>query len=191
MKLPYTTDIESSPEGTACQVLDTKAVDFSAAKLGRKTAETLIRRAKGGEELITRNKDGQIENTYVAKAGDAIFINLHNADDRYVPADRDGTRWQFSQLAEKGYIVTSGDPATGEVRVKNGQSFRVLSEAVEQPTCIRDAWGPGQHQFLFPGATLKLNDNGSVTGIDKSAFDATWELLPRASTPAKLPKMRI
>lgn len=194
MKLPHTGEIQKSDDGIACEVIDTSKVDFSGAQLGRKSAETLVRLAHGGEEIVTRNKEGKIENSYVAKAGDAIFINLHNMNDMYVPGNPDGSRWQFQDLEKKGYVIVGDDHENGGIRVKNGQSFKILHEAVEKPSCIKDAWGPGQHQFLFPGATLKLNDNGSVTGIDQSAFGTpgspgTWEILsaPSAAPAAQKP----
>ncbi len=175
MSLPYVSEKIESPDGVLCQVLDSARVDFSAAAEGRKKAETLVREARGGEEIVTRNKSGQVESIYTAKPGDAIFINLHNPDDVYVPGNADGTRWQFSELAERGYEVTARE-ADGAVRVKSAVYAPLLPEAVEKPTCIKDAWGAGQHQFLYPGATLKGNGPGRVTGIDKTAFDATWEV---------------
>lgn len=47
------------------------------------------------------------------------------------------------------------------------------------PTCIKNAWGEGSHQFLSLGATLKIDlETGRVTGISKDAFDRTWEFVP-------------
>lgn len=178
MQLPYLSEKIASPDGIPCEVLDTLKVDFGQASVqGRKKAETLVKEAKGGEEIVTRNKEGQVESTYIAQKGDAIFVNLHNAADVYVPGNADGSRWKFSELAQRGYEVVRNDAKKGGAIVKSAQIFKLFTEAVEKPTCIKDAWGPGQHQFLFNGATLKKNDNGSVTGIDKSAFDATWETL--------------
>ena len=38
--------------------------------------------------------------------------------------------------------------------------------------------GEGEHQFLFPMATLKQDiETGRIVGIDKSAFDETWEII--------------
>lgn len=185
MSLPYTAETLASPDGIACRVLDSTNVDFSAAVMGRKSAETLVRCAKGGEFIQTKNAKGEIETEYTAQKGDAIFVNLHNMDDIYVPGNGDGTRWQFSALSAKGYIVVAQEDALGGTRVKNGASFRILHEAVQEPSCIKDAWGQGQHQFFFKGATLKLNDDGRVTAIDKSAFDATWEIAqPAPKKPA-------
>lgn len=190
--LPYTDDHVTSPEGIACRVLDVAALDFSGAATGRKATETLVRRAAGGEKIVTRNTAGLIESVYETKPGDAIFINLHNPDDAYVPGNADGTRWQFSELAAKGYEITGEDAALGGVRVKSNATFKILHEAVASPTCVRDAWGPGQHAFLHAGATLKLNANGSVSGIDKTAFDATWEVLQPATAlrKAKQPQQK-
>ena len=47
------------------------------------------------------------------------------------------------------------------------------------PTVILNAFEDEEHQFLLKGATLKfaLKDGTVViTGIDKKAFDDTWEI---------------
>lgn len=97
-------------------MLDTSRLDFNKAVLGRKSAETLVICAKGGEEIVTRNAQGKVEATCVAKAGDAIFVNLHDRNDTYIPS------WPYSEL---------------------------------------------------------LNMSFAITGIDKAAFNATWEFLPK------------
>ena len=176
MALSYTGEIITSPDGEDCAVLDTSKVDFSRAAQGRKAAKTLVREAKGGEEIHTRNSEGKIESTYTAQKGDAIFINLHNFDDVYVPGDKDGSRWQFSELEARGYEVVGDDPENGGVRVKNTTTAPILHEIIERPTCLKDSWGPGNHAFLYAGATLKDNGGGRITGIDKEAFDNTWEI---------------
>jgi hypothetical protein len=176
MELPYTRGILISPDSITCQILNTARIDFSNAVLARKSAETLVRRAEGGERIITKSAEGRIEHIYTAKVGEAIFINLHNPTDTYVPGNADGTRWQFQELEQKGYVITGDDPVNGGIRIKSTKSFKILHEAVEKPTCIKNAWGTGQHVFLFAGASLKLHDDGHVSGIDKSAFDRTWEM---------------
>ncbi len=146
----------------------------------------MVRRANGGELIETKNSDKQVESTYVAQDGDAIFINPHNPEDMYVPADTDGTRWKFKDIEKKGYKITREDQENGEVLVKSTDRVKILHEAIQEPSCIKNAWGNGQHQFLFVGATLKQGDNGRVTGIDKEAFDATWEIMsgPLSSGPS-------
>jgi len=189
MSLPFTAEKIKNPDnGESYRVLDVSHVDFSAAITGRKSAETLVRRAAEGERIETRNTAGKLETTYVTKAGDAIFTNLHDAADVYVPGNPDGTRWKFDQLQEKGYEITAGSLKSGEVRVRSAETFKILHEAVEENTCIKNAWGEGQHQFLYKGATLKLNNNGLITGIDKSAFDGTWEVIKRAAKSGVQPK---
>src|SRR5690606_4184328 len=162
MDLPYKDETISSPDGIACKVLDTACVDFSAAAEGRKSAETLVRCAEGGERIETRNGD-KVESVYIARKGDAIFVNLHDEHSVYGPGNPDGTRWQFAELARKGYEITGDDPERGGVRVKSTAVAKLLHEAVREPTCIKNAWGEGQHQFLFAGATLKRGDKGQVT----------------------------
>lgn len=182
MRLPYTDETITSPDGIACRVLDVAQLDFSAAALGRKSALTLVRCAAGGEEIETKNSQGQIESVYTARAGDAIFINLHNLDDMYVPANADGTRWQFRDLASKGYDIVGDDDINGGTLIKGNKTAELLHEAIDAPTCIKDAWGQGQHAFLYAGATLK-REGGRVTGIDKEAFDNTWEIIKDAPLP--------
>lgn len=177
MGLSYTAEIVNNPEGEACAVLDTASVDFSRAALGRKAAKTLVREAKGGELIHTRNSEGKIESTYVARPGDAIFINLHDRNDMYVPGESDGTRWKFSELVVKGYEIIGEDRSNGGVLVKSAQTSKILPGIVDRPVCIKDAWGKGQHQFLYKGATLKDAGGGRVTGIDKEAFDKGWEIV--------------
>lgn len=175
MQIPYSDETITSPDGIACAVLDVTRVDFSAAALGRKTALTLVRCAVGGEHIETKNSEGKIESVYTAQAGDAIFINLHNIDDMYVPGNGDGTRWQFRELTSKGYDLVGEDNINGGTLIKSNKTAELLHEVIRKPTCIKDAWGAGQHVFLYKGATLKL-ENGRVTGIDKEAFDNTWEI---------------
>jgi hypothetical protein len=187
--LPYTSETVADPQGQSARVLDASSVDFKNAAMGRKKAETLVHKAMGGEEIVTRNKAGQVESTYVAQAGDVIFVNLHNRDDVYVPGKPDGSRMKFDRLKHEGYEVV-GDDKSGGVRVKSAVVSPLLTEAVTEPTCIKDAWGVGNHQFLYAGATLKKNADGAVTGIDKTAFDATWEItspppVPRGANPGK------
>jgi hypothetical protein len=110
MILPCTEETIASPDGIACKVLDSSRVDFSHAAKGRKSAKTLIKEAEGGETIETKNKVGLVESTYTAKAGDAIFVNINNPTDVYVPGNADGTRWQFSELTSKGYETVGKDP---------------------------------------------------------------------------------
>lgn len=188
MTLPFTGETIKNPEGKPCPVLDTYRVDFSQAKLGRKITETLVRRSAGGEIIETRNSAGQLETSYTTKAGDAVFVNLHDAKDIFCPGNPDGTRWQFDEFLKRGYEVTSGSMAAGEVRVRSTATSKILPEAVTEDLCIADAWGPGKHQYLYKGATLKLNPDGHVTGIDKSAFDATWEVVgQKVAVPQRRP----
>lgn len=182
MQLPYLDKVIESPDGAEARVLDEANVDFSSSVEGRKATETLVKRAQGGEQIETKNSDGQVESVYTARPNDAIFQNIHNPDDVYVPGNPDGSRWKFDELEEKGYEITG--KVEGGVTVKSAAMSQLLVEAIEGPTCIENAWGEGAHQFLYDGATLKLNDNGAVTGIDKEAFDATWEY---EGQPAKAP----
>ena len=179
MELKYTSEIIKSPDGIDCKVLDTSSVDFSKALEGRKSKETIILKANGNEKIDTINSEGKIESTYITNPGEAIFYN--NEKDIYVPRDSDGNAWKFDKITEYGYEITQ-EPyqfnSNTAIKVKSTNKAKVLPEIIVIPTCIKDAWGEGAHQFLFEGATLKKDpSNGKVTGIDKEAFDQTWEIL--------------
>jgi hypothetical protein len=123
MPLPYLCETVLSPDGVPCAVLDTPRVDFSVAARGRKRAHTLVREAKGGEEIVTRNALGQVETAYVARQGDAIFCNMHNPDDTYVPGHADGTRWKFSELTARGCEVVETRPESPRTPSKRHGRF--------------------------------------------------------------------
>ena len=54
----------------------------------------------------------------------------------------------------------------------------MLFDVIKEPTCIKNAWGEGQHQFLYEGAVLKKDlKTQKITGIDKEAFKKTWMIL--------------
>jgi hypothetical protein len=174
----YTGEIIESPDGIRCAVLDTSKIDFANAALARKTLQTLIINATGGEKIQTRTQKGKAEGIpYFAEKGDAIFVNLDNAADTYIPGSNDGNRWKFSELKNRGYVPSKIQTDPRGTLFENPDAFRVIPRAVKKPSVIKDAWGNGKHQFLFEGASLKLNHNGSVTGIDEFAFKNTWTIL--------------
>ena len=174
MKLPFTDETIDNANGTPCRVLDSSRVDFQSAAFGRKTALTLVKKAEGGEATGQNFKDGPEGAEYVAQPGDAIFIN--SPDDIYVPGNKDGSRLQYEDLEAKGYEKTRESTDGDGILVKS-PTAPLLVKVVDEPICIKDAWGAGQHQFLYPGATLKLNDGGAVTGINKDGFDGKWEVV--------------
>lgn len=179
MTLFYKNEIITSPDGIECKVLDESKIDFSNSCKGRKNKETLIFRANGNEKIETINSDGNVESTYVTNPGDAIFYN--NKKDIYVPRDSNGIAWQFDKIIDYGYEITEGPYQINNntaIKVKSTSIAYLLPEIIIIPTCIKDAWGVGAHQFLFKGATLKKDlKSGKVTGIDKFAFDETWEII--------------
>ena len=72
------------------------------------------------------------------------------------------------------------------IKVKSTSIAYLLPEISIIPTCIKDAWGVGAHQFLFEGATLKKDlKTGKVTGIDKVAFNETWEIIEQKTIKNK------
>ena len=81
----------------------------------------------------------------------------------------DASRVDFRR-ADKADFIIGGSKA---------KVFSVLPRIIERPTCIKDARGPGIHQFLFHGSTLVLNEDKSVTGIEPDEFDNRWQLMRR------------
>ena len=149
--------------------------------MGRKCKETIVLRAKEAEKIETTNALDLVESVYITKEGDAIFYNSEK--DKYVPRDGNGNAWMFDTIENYGYEITAEPFKFGDnvaIKVKSTNKAYVLPEIVEIPTCIKNAWGEGDHQFLFQGATLKKDPNsGKVTGIEKEAFDNTWEVFDR------------
>ena len=65
-----------------------------------------------------------------------------------------------------------------DVFVKSTNKALLLVEIIQKPTCIKNAFGKNKHQFLYFGATLKKDiKTGQITGIDKNAFNSTWQVL--------------
>jgi hypothetical protein len=192
MTLRYKDESILNPQGITCRVLDVTLLDFSNAPLGRKSALTRLRCAQGGECIETKNTKGEIESVYLTQKGDAIFINPHDTADVYVPAKADGTRLAFADVTKNGYDIVGKATDNDDLLIKSNQTAKILHEIIQTSTCIKDAWGQGAHQFLFTGASLKLSADNHVTGIDKTAFDHTWELLetpsPIASKSTNSPK---
>ncbi len=176
--LCYTDEIICNKNGVPCRVLDISKLDFSKACVGRRKEVTVLK-AKGNEKIETCNSAGLIESTYIANYGDAIFIN--NERDIYVPRDLLGNAWKFDCIESYGYKIVSNIfsyNGSDAIKVKGIKLSKLLPEIIACPTCIKDAWGYGEHQFLFEGATLKMDiESGRITGIDKSAFFDTWEII--------------
>lgn len=179
MELNYTDEFILNEDGIKCQVLDVSKIDFREAPSGRKSKETLVIKANGNERIETINSDGLVETVYITNAGDAIFAN--NDKDVYVPRDSSGSSLKFESIEDYGYEITSDEFSYKEsiaVKVKSTKTFKVLPGIIIIPTCIKDAWGKGMHQFLFDGAALKKDmETGKVTGIERGAFESTWELI--------------
>ncbi|MFO0389295.1 MAG: hypothetical protein ACK502_06210 [Alphaproteobacteria bacterium] len=169
-------------DGVNYTVLDTTKLDFDApeAVFGKKTKPTLVRTAKPGEEIIT--SPGKVEESRItAKGGEVIFVNQlpDGREDAYIPRDANG-RPNGQQILNEKYEAIGDDPnGKGALFRPKGSPSKLLPAAITEPTVIKDAWGPGNNQFLDVGATLKL-DNGRVTGIDKAAFDETWSITDKA-----------
>lgn len=156
-------------------VLDVQKLDFSQGKIGIKKQLTKVIRANGGEKIETKNKDGKTESITLAKNGDAIFYN--NNLDKYIPFSN-GKAWQFDNLQNYGYEIVKSTKK--HVFVKSTNKAHLLVEIIQKPTCIKNAFGENNHQFLYPKATLKKDiKTGQISGIDKNAFDTTWQVFEK------------
>lgn len=165
-----------SPCGTICKVLDTASIDYSSFVPAVKKVFPLVFRANGGELIEAKNQDGTIETTVIADVNDAIFMSPTNINDLYIPQGIHGGRLKFDELEENGFKVIKFLSFTAIVIAKQLTPCLVLLNSIHTPTCIKDAFGPGRHQFLYPGAVLKKTERG-VSGISKEIFDSTWEVL--------------
>jgi hypothetical protein len=183
----YKEEFIENYDGVKCKVLDVDALDFTKGLTGRKKTETVVLKANGGEEVVATNAMGMTESKYVTSPGDAIFFN--NESDIYVPRDKQGKTWNFDEVEKHGYDLVSGTFRVGEndaIRVISNKYAKLLKEIILIPTCIKNAWGEGSHQFLSEGATLKRDlETGAITGISKDSFDRTWEIVPNENKMIK------
>lgn len=178
MELVYTNESIMNEDGISCFVLDVDKIDFSTGVLGRKKTITKVVRAYEGEVIETINSKGLVESSYVTKEGDAIFIN--GSRDVYAPRDENGVSWKFDSIASYGYDICKRYVENNRdcVDIISNKTSMLLPHVILIPSCIKNAWGEGFHQFLFEGATLKQDrDTLRVTGIDSQAYDRTWEVL--------------
>jgi len=172
-RLPYLNQTVLSPDGTPCRVLFVEGLCFDGAPIGRKCSTTLVRRARQNEQVVTFFSDGTVESVTQANENDAIFEN--SPTDRYIPRDASGNPFNFQHIEQYGYQIV--EQGSSDCLVKSKLFAKLLVGAVRQPTCILDAFGEGNHQFLFVGATLKQDIlSGKITGISKEAFVKTWKI---------------
>lgn len=166
----YKNEFIDNEDGISCQVLDLESLNFDNCPLGIKSKITKVKNAKGGEKILTITNGG-CEGSYTANKGDAIFCNSES--DIYVPHNNDGNAWKFCEITKHNYEIVKSEKDC--VYVRSNNKALLMVECIEKPTCIKDAWGKGSHQFLFNGATLKKDLNsGAISGIDKKAFEETW-----------------
>lgn len=161
-------------DGEKFPVVDVTKLDFSDALIGVKSKLTKVYRANGGEKITTRNENGEVESVLVANNGDAIFFN--NTNDIYIPTDSNGNRFKYSQIESYGYSIQ--ERTADYVVVRSNNKALLLVGCVDQKCAIKDAFGKGQSQFLYEGATIKKDiKTGNISGIDRKAFESTWIIL--------------
>jgi len=183
-KLPYTDEIIES-EGKTYKVIDTAKLEFLTAKVGVKSKLTKVYCAKGGEKIETTNEKGEVESVVVAEKGDAIFYN--NEHDQYIPAGEDGKHWKYSEIESHGYSIQEHNDEENYVVVRSNNKALLLVGCVKENSAIKNAFGDGKPQYLYEGATIKKDiKTGNISGIDRAAFENTWEILPEAEARAEL-----
>ena len=183
-KLPYTDEIIES-EGKTYKVIDTAKLEFLTAKVGVKSKLTKVYCAKGGEKIETTNEKGEVESVVVAEKGDAIFYN--NEHDQYIPAGEDGKHWKYSEIESHGYSIQEHNDEENYVVVRSNNKALLLVGCVEENSAIKNAFGDGKPQYLYEGATIKKDiKTGNISGIDRAAFENTWEILPEAEARVEL-----
>lgn len=175
--LAYTGEKILHSDQKAYDVLDTTQIDFKncTIKLAQKTGNILVRIAIK-RETINTIPYSIVESHYTAKGGELIFINSQfNEMDAYVPRDIHGNP-NGKQLLHENYKLIDGNLSSGAIYCPIAKPIKILHEYITQPTCIKNVWGVGNHQFLQEGATLKIESN-PITGIDKIAFKETWKII--------------
>lgn len=176
MPLPeqaYTDETERHEDGLDYVVIDTSKLDFTGpnATWGKKVAPTRVRLGRKDDVIETRHGNFVETPPYtVQKDGELIFINPKpdGSLDIYAPTDA-------QEVLARDYKFIGGDVRSedGATYLPTGRPVRLLKEAVDRRSVVRDAHAPGRHAFLRPGDTLKLDD-GRVTGIERRMFKLTW-----------------
>jgi len=195
MTLRYTNEFINDARGIPHAVLDMDKSDFAndeTATYGMKTSPVFAFRGKAGQEVITSQGENT-ETHFVCKGGEVVFANILPPDGRldvYTPRDN-ANNPTGEQILKDAYDLIGGnldDPRGGLFRPKPNPT-KILLRVIKQPTVIANAYGPGNHVYLEPEATLKISGT-SVSGINPIAFDATWALTDaegNITSPARPP----
>ncbi len=138
----------------------------------RKATLTKVYIASEGQKIETI-VGGNVETTFIAEGDEIIFEN--NPQDVFVPRDKSG-KPNGREILKQSYDWVKGGVRDSIAFYRPNKVEDVAHEVVTQNTVIFDAYGEGQHQYLTIGATLKIKGD-RVTGINKEAFDNTWELI--------------
>ncbi len=163
-------------DGKDFKVIDTSKLDFSKAKLGVKASLTKIVVAKNDEIIETKNNKGEVETIHKVKKGEIIFCN--NDDDRYCPCYDNGNGWKLEDIEKNGYVFVENKDDC--IMIRSNNKALLLVEFIQENSCIKDAFGEGQHQFLYKGEKKKKDlKTEKITGIDKIAFENTWTILEK------------
>ena len=173
--------------GLRYQVLATKRVNFGddgSCSYGKKTSSTKVWRAAPGDVIVTDHNGTEETPPYTAEGGEVVFCNElpNNRLDVYVPRDQKGVP-NGDRILETAYTLISSDLNEGEAYyVPNSTPVKVAA-GIDRLTCLENAYGEGNHQFLKDGDILKQDASSRVTGIDREAFNFTWSLTDRNGVP--------
>ena len=146
------------------RVIDPNAIDFSGAKPAQKTATISARQALEGEQVDTIMKDGHVETTHTAKAGEMVVKNP--AGEQYVVEAAKFAK-KYEPTGTPGVYAPKGGPV----------NVLPLDENVE----FKAPWG--ETMKIKAGGVLVHNGPGDVYGIQPEEFRETYSYLDAAGKP--------
>jgi hypothetical protein len=186
MTILYKDEFINDARGIPHAVIDMDNSNFAndpTATWGMKTSPAFAFRGRAGQRVVTSQGDN-VETAFTCVGGEVVFVNIlppNGKLDAYVPRDKQGNSTGEKILADL-YDAISGnfESSTGGLYRPKPAPTLILLRVIEKPTVLVDAYGPGQHVFLEPEATLKISGStlkisgSNVSGINPVAFDATW-----------------
>lgn len=159
-------------DGVDYYVLDSAKLDFAESIIGSRSRQP-VKTAEEG--YVTYRRVNGRYTTYTCKGGEAIFVSSTGKE--CVPCDANGQPNGWRLLNHSHHI---GQSESGELYCSYSNLHRhLLIEAIQRPTVIMDAYGPGKHEFMQPGTTLEKTPDG-VRGIERRVLDTRWRICGEA-----------
>lgn len=139
--------------------IDPAQIDFSQARFAQKTAKVTARTATEGERVDTIMKNGLVETTNTAKAGDYVVTNP--GGEQYLVG---------KEKFEKRYVPTDNP----NVFAPNAAPVKVLE--LDRNVSFKAPWGETMN--IRAGGVLVSNGPGDVYGIQPDEFKETYSYRP-------------